>query len=269
MFPVLFRFKTPGFLQSLFPEYITVYSYGFMILLGVVAAYFFVWTRRKELNLNHDKISELFIWAFIGVFVGGKLFFYFEDIGLYLREPAKMFRNIGSGFVFYGSFLVTVPLLLWRFRKMKLPVMPMLDVIAIAGALVHGFGKVGCLLAGCCHGKVCESGWGITFTNPRSSAEPLNTPLYPTQIYDALMIFSIVGIMLFFYSRKKFHGQLMLLYAVIYGVGRTITEIYRGDEARGYIIDGILTHSQFIAIFVLIGSVILWRRWKQKYPVKP
>jgi len=76
-----------------------------------------------------------------------------------------------------------------------------------------------------------------------------------------------VALLFYLYSRKSFHGQLMLLYAIIYGVGRSITEIYRGDEARGYIIDGILTHSQFIAILILVGSYFLWKRWKFKYPV--
>jgi len=267
MHPILFRFKSPEFLSGIFPEYITLYSYGFFILLGIIVAYLSVWARRKEFKLNHDLLSDLFLWAFIGIFVGGKLFYYFEDIGKYLHEPAQMFKNMGSGFVFYGSFLVGLPVLVWRFKKMKLPVMPMLDVIAIAGALVHGFGKLGCLMSGCCHGKVCEAPWGIVFSDAASSANPLNTPLYPTQIYDAVMIFSIAGILLYLYSRKKFHGELLLLYAIIYGVGRSITEIFRGDEARGYIIDGVLTHSQFIAILILIGSYFLWKRWRIKYPV--
>lgn len=267
MHPVLFRFKTPDFLSSIFPEYMTLYSYGFFILMGIIAAYFAIWLRRKELKLNHDSISDLFLWAFIGIFVGGKVFFYFEDISRYLNDPSQMFHNMGSGFVFYGSFLVGIPVLIWRFKKMKLPVMPMLDAIAISGALVHGFGKLGCLMSGCCHGKVCHNGWGISFSDPATSAEPLNTPLYPTQIYDALLIFSIVALLFYLYSRKSFHGQLMLLYAIIYGVGRSITEIYRGDEARGYIIDGILTHSQFIAVLILVGSYFLWKRWKSKYPV--
>ncbi|MHB1277113.1 MAG: prolipoprotein diacylglyceryl transferase [Bacteroidia bacterium] len=268
MHPVLFRFKTPAWLSGIFPDTITLYSYGFFILLGILAAYYFVWRQRKAFGLDHDKISDLFLWAFVGIFVGGKLFFYFEDISRYLGNPSLMFHKIGSGFVFYGSFLVGIPVLIWRFKKLKLPIMPMLDVIAIAGALVHGFGKVGCLMSGCCHGKVCESAWSLTFHHPESSAEPLDTPLYPTQIYDALLIFSIVAFMIWYSGRKRFHGQLLLFYAILYGVGRTLTEIYRGDEERGYIIDGMLSHSQFLALLILIGSAFLWKRWKKKHPVR-
>lgn len=268
MYPVLFRFSTPEFLRGIFPETITIYSYGFMILLGVVMAFLYMWYRRKDFQLNTDSISDLFLWCFIGVFVGGKVFFYFEDIGRYIDDPSQMFKGMGSGFVFYGSFLVTIPLLMWRFKKKGLPILPMFDLIAICGALVHGFGKLGCFLSGCCHGKVCHSGWGIVFTDPKSSADPLNTPLYPTQLYDAFMVLGIVLLLMFLYKRKRFHGQLILLYAIIYGVGRTITEVYRGDEARGYIIDGVLTHSQFIAIFILLGSAWFWMRWSKTQRVK-
>src|SRR5687768_15085571 len=121
MHPVIFRFKSPGWLQGIFPESVTVYSYGFFILIGIVLAYYIVWRRRKEFGLDHDKISDLFLWAFVGIFVGGKVFFYFEDISRYLENPALMFRNMGAGFVFYGSFLVGIPVLIWRFKKLNLP----------------------------------------------------------------------------------------------------------------------------------------------------
>ncbi|TNE80413.1 MAG: prolipoprotein diacylglyceryl transferase [Bacteroidetes bacterium] len=268
MHPVLVRFDTPEFLRGIFPETITLYSYGFMILIGVLFAFWHTWYRRKEFNLDADQISDIFLWCFIGVFVGGKVFFYFEDPGRYLANPALMFKGLGSGFVFYGSFLVTIPVLIWRFKKKNIPVLPMFDVVAISGALVHGFGKLGCFMSGCCHGIECHNPLGITFTHPESNAEPLNIPLYPTQLMDAAMILGIVLLMLYLYPRKKFHGQLILLYALIYGVGRTITEVYRGDEARGYIIDGILTHSQFIAIFILASSAYLWRKWSKSQRVK-
>lgn len=269
MFPVLLKFKTPTWLAGILGNEITLYSYGFMILVGVLMAYLWVWYRRKDFGLDSDTISELFMWCFAGVFIGGKLFYYFENPAKYLEQPALMFKNMGAGFVFYGSFIVTIPILIWVFRKKKLPVLPMFDLVAIAGTLVHGFGKVGCLLSGCCHGLVCEGkSWGITYHHPQSSAEPLHTALYPTQVYDAVMVLGIGALLIYLYQRKSFHGQLILLYAMIYGVGRTITEIYRGDEARGFIIGNWLSHSQFIAVLILGVSVYLWLRWRKKHPVQ-
>lgn len=254
MYPELLKFKTPGFLQGLFGDYITIYSYGVMILLGVALGFLYALWRGKKLGLNLDKVSEFFIWAFLSVFIGGKVFFYLEDISKYTANPSAIFDDIGSGFVFYGSFLFAVPTFIWYFRKNKLPVLETFDIIAVSGALVHGFGKLGCFMAGCCHGKVCAPGQGVVFTHPKSAAEPLGEHLYPVQLYDAGMILGIVLFMIWLHGRKQFHGQLILVYTLVYGVGRSITEEFRGDEARGFLFNGLLSHSQFIAIFILLGG---------------
>lgn len=264
MYPELLKFKTPGFLQGTFGEYITIYSYGFMILTGVVLGFLYCLWRGKKLGLTLDKTSELFIWAFIAVFVGGKFFFYLEDPGTYLKNPSEMFKDLGGGFVFYGSFLFAVPTFIWFFKRNNLPVLETFDIVAVAGTLVHGFGKLGCFMAGCCFGQVCHPSHGVVFTHPKSAAEPLGQPLYPVQLYDAAMILGITVLLMALHNRKQFHGQLILLYALIYGVGRSITEEFRGDEARGFLFDGLLSHSQFIAIIVLaVGGYIYWKLYKK------
>lgn len=260
MYPELLRFKTPSFLQGIFGDQITIYSYGVMILIGVALGFLYALWRGKKLGLNLDKVSELFIWAFLAVFIGGKVFFYFENIMQYVDEPAKTIQDIGSGFVFYGSFLFAVPTFIWFFRKNNLPVLETFDIIAVSGALVHGFGKLGCFMAGCCHGKVCAPGQGIVFTHPKSAAEPLGEHLYPVQLYDAGMILGIVLFMIWLHNRKQFHGQLILIYTLVYGVGRSITEEFRGDEERGFLFNGLLSHSQFIAIFILLGGGYIYYR---------
>ena len=247
----------------MFPELfkagpITIYSYGFCILVGVILGYWFMLRQgRKLYGLSADNISELFLWAILAVFVGGKLFFFFEDPKGYLADPGSFFTDMGRGFVFYGSFLVAVPVLWWRFRKMNLPVWDMFDLVGIAGAIVHGFGKIGCFFAGCCYGLVCKTGWGVEFHNHLGSARPLDTPLYPVQLWDAGIIFLAVGIMLLMWNRKAFAGQLFLTYGLVYAIGRFITERYRGDEARGFVFGGSLSHSQFIAIMVFAACLLL------------
>ncbi|MGB0429848.1 MAG: prolipoprotein diacylglyceryl transferase family protein, partial [Bacteroidia bacterium] len=59
-------------------------------------------------------------------------------------------------------------------------------------------------------------------------------------------------------SRKKFDGQLFPIYLMLYSVGRSIIEEFRGDEARGFIMDGWLSHSQFISIFIFGGAAFMY-----------
>jgi phosphatidylglycerol:prolipoprotein diacylglycerol transferase len=242
----------------------TVQGYGLMIFVGVLLAYAYMVSCLKKHSLKSDDVSEMFLWCFASVIVGGKLFFWLEEPERYIHTPALLFKSFGNGFVFYGSFLATVPTLIWWFKKKGINPWLAFDYAGIAGATVHAFGKLGCLMAGCCHGKVCNASMGIVFNDPNCHALPLNMPLYPTQIWDAVILFSAIGLMLILRNRKWFDGQLFLTYGIVYAIGRFFTEKYRGDEERGFVLNGLLSHSQAIAIGVLSVCIIIfvWRFFK-------
>ena len=153
MHPVLFSFDTPSFIQGFLPDQIKVYSYGFMIALGILASFYLVLYKTRSMGLNSDKLSNLFLWIILAAFVGGKFFYYLEDPGTYTSDPSRMLDIKGGGFVFYGSLLFAIPTMVFWLRKNKIAVRPFFDVVAFAGPVVHSFGRVGCFLAGCCHGE--------------------------------------------------------------------------------------------------------------------
>jgi phosphatidylglycerol:prolipoprotein diacylglycerol transferase len=252
MHPVLFEIA--GF---------KIYSYGFMIAIGAIAGVAYMAIRgKKEVGLSFDQANTLFLLIFIAAFIGGKLFLFFENPSMYSENPARLIK--GRGFVFYGSFLLAIPTMLWFFRKHKLNPYKMLDVMAITTCLVHMFGRIGCFLAGCCYGIPTESALGVTFTDPACYADPKNTPLHPTQLYEASYIFAVMIVLLVLRDKRKFYGQLFLLYLILYAAGRSILEIFRGDEERGYLIKDVLSHSQFIAIVVIGVSIYVYTRWSRK-----
>lgn len=234
----------------------TVHGYGFMIMIGAALTYFYVSaSAKKELGIPPEKIQTLAIIIIAMAFIGGKLFFYFEDPSYYFHPVSNMFRNFRTGFVFYGSLIFAIPSAVWYFRKQKWPVWPMMDKIAIGACILHMCGRMGCFLAGCCHGLPTDLPWGITFSDPMSQAEPLNTSLHPTQLYEVLMIGIILLILLQIKRHKKFDGQLFVVYIILYAIGRGVIEIFRGDIRRGFIIDGILSHSQFISLIIISIAV--------------
>jgi phosphatidylglycerol:prolipoprotein diacylglycerol transferase len=157
--------------------------------------------------------------------------------------------------------------MLWFFKKHKLNTYKMLDVMAIVTCIVHMFGRLGCFLEGCCYGKPTTGPLGITFTNEACQA-PLNTLLVPTQLLEAGFIFLVMLLLLLIKSKfQKFYGQLFLLYLILYAIGRSVLEIFRGDVARGFIIDGYLSHSQFIALLVIIVTGFVYVRWSKRNPI--
>ena len=252
MHPVLFQLGS-----------FTIYTYGFCIALGAISGFVFLYSQaRKKYQVTFDQANNLFLLLVTGAVVGGKLFLIFEDPALYWNNPSRLFS--GSGFVFYGSLLTAIPIMLWYFRKLKLPVLGMLDLMALVTCIVHGFGRMGCFMAGCCYGIPTDSFIGVVFTDPSCQAEPLNTSLHPTQLYEVVWIGIIFCILMLLRVKKRFDGQIFLTYLMLYALGRSIIELFRGDLARGFVIDGILSNSQFISLLVIFAALYFYLRLRKK-----
>jgi phosphatidylglycerol:prolipoprotein diacylglycerol transferase len=237
--------------------FVTVYSYGFFIMIGALLAYYYALKQSTQIGLNSDGISEMALLIIVSAYAGGKLFLWFSDLDYYLKHPMKMLAFNGSGFVFYGSFIVCLTSLFFFFKYKKARLAPAFDVIAVCTAMVHGFGKIGCFMAGCCYGKICDSSIGITYTQPSSMAHPLHTPLYPVPLIDSTIIFGACLFLIWYRKHKKFEGELMLWYIFIYGTARFFTEFLRGDDDRGFI--GPLSQSQWVSIGLLVLGGFAYR----------
>ena len=256
----------PEFISfELFGRPVTLHFYGVMIALGATLGYFYMArVAKKELNIEPEIIQGLARWVIIAAFVGGKLFYYLEDPAYYFGTPANMLKNFRTGFVFYGSLLFAIPTVIWYFRKHKMPFWPMMDRLAITGCIVHIFGRMGCFLAGCCYGLPTDMPWGITFTDELSMAKPLHTALHPTQLYEIVLIGGILLTLIMFKRHKRFEGQLFFIYVMLYALGRSFTEIFRGDLRRGFIIDNLLSHSQLISLLLFAVVALIYYRFLKR-----
>jgi len=266
MYPILFKIPIPEFLQGILPAHLIIHTYGFCIALGILVSYAFLLKRlKKQIGADSDQITNFVMLTTIAGIVGGKIAFYFEAPAYYFGHPANMIRSFGSGFVFYGAFILALPVLYFFFKKHNWPKRKMLDIIAIAAIILLFFGRLGCFSAGCCHGIRTDSWLGVVFSNPNCVAYPLNTPLYPTQLFEAGLLVLIFFVIYLLRNKKQYDGQLFLIYTFLYAIGRFFIEFLRGDSDRGFLFNGKISHSQFIAIIIIIIVVIAHFYMKKKY----
>lgn len=127
------------------------------------------------------------------------------------------------------------------------------DTLMPSVALAQGFGRIGCLLAGCCYGKETNSAFSITFHD--SGFAPNGVALIPTQIYSSILDFIHYGILLFILKKQKKDGETAAAYLIFYSAGRFVLEFFRGDLARGSV--GALSTSQFISLFTFVAGIVL------------
>ena len=220
-------------------------------------------TRRARLvNVSGDTITDVTLWLMIGAIVGARFVYvttYWKQE--FVGQPfTEIFMVQHGGLVYYGGLIgatVTSTAYLWW---KKLPVWKIADVLAPSIALGSFFGRIGCLLNGCCYGRVCELPWAITFTNPQAhelSGTPLDVPLHPTEIYDGLLNLLLYLGLAWLLRRRKFDGQIFAFYLIGYAVCRSTVEFFRGDYPPDHIHAGLFTSAQLLSVPIFIVGIAL------------
>ncbi len=243
---------------------VTVYGYGLMIAIGIMAAYAVLEYRAKKTYRDHERIFSVTFWSVIGGLLGAKLLYYITQLKEIIADP-KIILNVSDGFVVYGGIIGGILAGFIYCKKAKLRFLQIFDLVMPSVALAQGFGRIGCLLAGCCYGIETKSPLGIIFHE--SHFAPNEIRLIPTQIISSGLDFLNFFVLIVIAKRTKADGQVAGLYLIFYSIGRFFLEFYRGDLIRGNV--GSLSTSQFISIFLMLiglGIVLLagYRSRKQK-----
>jgi phosphatidylglycerol:prolipoprotein diacylglycerol transferase len=246
MYPILFRL-----------DGLTVYAYGFFLILGTVIAGILaiLRVRKSDLPISFERAADLFFYTVLAAIVGSRILFVLINFDLFRENPFRIINLWEGGLVFYGGFLLAAGVAIGYMRWHRLPILKLFDLISPLIGLGLFFGRIGCFLAGCCYGKETSLPWGVTFTNPDSLAR-LNVPLHPTQLYDAFN-----GLFIFFFlswleRRKAFDGQIISLFILIYSIARFLIEMLRGDP-RGFVFQNLLSTSQGIGILLAVLSIFM------------
>src|SRR5260221_12382865 len=169
---------------------IAVYPVAFIGIYIAIAFVLGLWTaarRGMRDGLHPDQIMDLGPWLIIGTIVGARAWYvitYWQD-SFAGRPWTEIFMVQHGGLVFYGGLVgASLATLIYLHRK-KLPIWKFGDALAPSIALGYVFGRMGCLMNGCCYGRGCDLPWAIQF--PEGSDAHALGPVHPTQIYDALL----------------------------------------------------------------------------------
>lgn len=157
----------------LFPAGLPIRGYGVMVLLGALSAMALVLYRARQVGIDPEVIISMAFGVFISGIIGARLFFVIEywearfDKGNWRQTLVEVFKFTEGGLVFYGSIIGGTVAFVLLARKHKLPVLAFADLVAPSLMIGLAFGRIGCLLNGCCYGGQTDHPWGVTF--PRDS----------------------------------------------------------------------------------------------------
>ena len=250
----------PNELFNIFGLSIDLYLICFLV--GIIACLVFTILAMKKTGYSstaRDTIIMIGIFAIIIGLLSASLF-----QAIYNLAAGKGFTFEGMTFIggliggvisFVGIYFLYVYVINPRLKEksffkadMNKGIWYLLRIAPISITIAHGFGRIGCLFAGCCHGKVTDEWYGIW--NAEVGAKTVPIPLY-----EAIFLFVLSALMIILLFRLDFKYN-MTLYLFSYGIWRFVIEYFRADY-RGDFIPG-LSPSQFWSIVMVIGGIIIF-----------
>jgi phosphatidylglycerol:prolipoprotein diacylglycerol transferase len=259
MYPELFRIGN-------FP----INTYGVFLALAFLCAILITVKLAARDGLPREKIYDLCLWMLLSSLVGSKILMLFTEPE-YREHPWQLLSLdfLRSGGVFYGGLIGAILSGYFLMRRYRLPWWKTADACAPGIAIGNFFGRQGCFAAGCCWGKPTTLPWGVKFTElgHEITGVPVGVPLHPTQLYESFAMLIVFFFLLWLHKHRRFNGQVILFYALLYSIIRFAIEFLR-DDPRGDLfglttLTGLST-SQIISIIVGAGAVALlivrWRR---------
>jgi phosphatidylglycerol---prolipoprotein diacylglyceryl transferase len=237
---------------------LTIYSFGPLVILGILLGVLILWLLAKKLNLKlpKGKFFDYVIYVLLAGVIGSRLFyliFHWSDFGDNLWQ---IITSWSGGLSFYGGLIfgLVMALLLLRKDKDKLK---WLDISFISTMFGLSLGMIGCFLTGAYYGRASDLPWAVTYVQGESFAfEILNQPVHPTQLYEALIAL-VIGISLLFFLLSKKHklpsGFVFLLGLFFYGIWRVFVDYFLLGKPETL---GTIKIDVLISIIFIIGSIL-------------
>lgn len=260
-------------------------TYGLLVVMGLAAGLGLAIRRAQKTGFDPNLVVDVALVGVLAGFVGGRAVFILTNWPDFMAAPgAYLFSR--SGFVFLGGLISGVVAVWWMLRRrMPATMWAFGDVVAPALPLGHMFGRLGCFFTGCCHGGVCEGPLGVRFPEVLNRQgeeigsmaflthkyggllEPgaqWSLPVWPSQLFEAGANLLICLALLTLFSRRRFDGQIILLYGALYAIARFLIEFLRGDAERGVFFGGHISTSQIIVLLAFPALLAIWMHRRRR-----
>ena len=247
---------------------IDIQWYGVIIVTGLILALLYVLPRMKRFGLDADRAIDAIIGGVIGGIIGARVYYVLLRWDEYKGDLKAIFNTRNGGLAIYGGLIgaILVGLVICKVRKVKM--LPMLDIVSLGFLIGQGIGRWGNFVNQECFGS--NTDWLLSMTGGRiqntiieqtslggemningNATMMWNMGVHPCFFYESMGCLLGFLVLSFWSKRRKYDGQIFLMYLAWYGFGRTVIEGMRTDSLYW----GPFRVSQVLAALTCIVSV--------------
>lgn len=246
-------------------------GYDLMLSIAAVLALYVTVRLAEDEGLDPRKVFRACVLIAVAAFVSARLYVVLVNADHYLRYPLDVLRvwdgGTGSMGVYAGGFAASLIAARWQ----RLPIGKFFDCCAPAVAAGIVIGRLGCFLNGCCYGRLSSLPWAVQFPEGSDAHTAqlaaglvapgeLTHPIHPTQLYEALFGLVVLAILWRHRPVKKWDGEVLAVFFLLYAPGRFLNEFLRGDPRPTM---SMLSLPQvFCLLAVAISAILVLGGWR-------
>jgi len=208
----------------------------------------------RAAGMNALRVYGATLLLLVAALIGAKALYVLTHWAFYQHHPRLVFQRNQGGAALYGALAFAIPASLPVLAVLRLPFGAFWDVAVYSMLTAMIFGRIGCLLNGCCAGRPSQS-W-ISIYLPDGDREWARR--IPTQCLEAGWAVLLLVIALLLRRSMPFSGGLFLLIAAGYAVGRLWLESTRAETER---VGGFTIHHAISVVIIVVSLATLTARW--------
>ncbi len=224
---------------------IEVRWYGILMATGVLIASYIVMNYAKKKGYEKDLIYDLLLTVVPSGLIGARLYYVIFEWENFGWDFYKIINIRGGGLAIHGGVIAGLlsGYIFCKIRKVNF--LELADMVAPGLVLAQAIGRWGNFMNGEAHGGPTDLPWAIVVDGVK---------VHPTFLYESIWDFSVFLILIFLYKKKKFNGQIIFTYGVLYSIGRFFIEGMRTDS----LMLGPIRVAQLISIVIIALCAALY-----------
>jgi len=249
-----------------------IVSLGFLDIRWYSLAYIFAFILGsiliKKINktsynlLSNNEIDRFFIWAVIGVIVGGRIgYVLFYQTELFFSKPYYLLEIWNGGMSFHGGLIGIIFAIYFFSLKNKIHFFYLSDLVSLVAPIGLFFGRIANFINNELYGRITDFPFAMIY--------PIidNNPRHPSQLYEAFFEGIVIITILFIYLKRKpkdyLIGNISALFLIFYSIFRFLIEYLREPDHHLGLIFNYFSMGQLLCIPLFVAGLAIFFRKRQ------